>query len=104
MTKRKYELGTILVDVWGYEQTNIDFYQVVRATESSCWLRQIEKNYVKDISTMSSIVEPVKDEFSRPDENPVMKRFTRLGVKSDLGYSYLQEFNPDNKYNETRWA
>ncbi|KRM21872.1 hypothetical protein FC90_GL001139 [Latilactobacillus graminis DSM 20719] len=53
---------------------------------------------------MSSIVEPVKDEFSRPDEKPVMKRFTRLGVKSDLGYSYLQEFNPANKYNETRWA
>jgi len=34
----KIEPGAILYSSWGYDQTNIDFYYVVRTTEKSCWL------------------------------------------------------------------
>jgi len=34
----KIEPGAILVSRWGYDQTNIDFYMVVRTTEVSCWV------------------------------------------------------------------
>ena len=27
------EPGTILVSTWGYDQTNVDFYEVTRATQ-----------------------------------------------------------------------
>ena len=33
------EVGDFLVSSWGYEQTNIDFYRVVRVSDSSVWLQ-----------------------------------------------------------------
>jgi hypothetical protein len=36
------EPGAILYSSWGYEQTNIDFYLVVRTTASSCWIVPME--------------------------------------------------------------
>lgn len=32
------EPGAILYSSWGYEQTNIDFFYVTRATAKSCWI------------------------------------------------------------------
>lgn len=36
------KLGDILVMSWGYDQTNIDFYQVIAVTKASVRLRKIE--------------------------------------------------------------
>ena len=35
------EIGTVLISKWGWEQTNIDFYEVVKATEKTVTIRQI---------------------------------------------------------------
>lgn len=43
----KVEVGTILVSSWGYDQTNIDFYKVVKMTEKMVWIQEVEKEYVK---------------------------------------------------------
>jgi hypothetical protein len=37
-------LSAILVCSWGYEQTNVDFYQVVGLTPKSVRLRKLKKN------------------------------------------------------------
>lgn len=34
--------GDILTYSWGYEQTNIDFFQVTRVTAKNAWIRRIE--------------------------------------------------------------
>lgn len=34
-------VGKILVSTWGYDQTNVDFFKVVRETPSSVWLQRI---------------------------------------------------------------
>lgn len=34
-------VGDILSASWGYEQTNVDYYQVTRATEKSVWVRKV---------------------------------------------------------------
>lgn len=37
------EVGTILVSQWGYDQTNVDFYEVVKATKTMVYVQRIEK-------------------------------------------------------------
>jgi hypothetical protein len=34
-------IGDILKDVWGYEQTNVDFYEVVKVTEKTATVRTL---------------------------------------------------------------
>lgn len=43
-----FKAGDILVSSWGYDQTNIDFYLVTRATEKTVWLNQLESNKIND--------------------------------------------------------
>lgn len=46
-----FHVGQIFYDSWGYEQTNIDFYEVVRTTGKTVWLKEIaaEKKYTGDM-------------------------------------------------------
>lgn len=39
-----YKVGDILVSSWGYEQTNVDFYQVVGITPKCIKIREIGSN------------------------------------------------------------
>lgn len=57
----------ILVCSWGWEQTNVDFFQVVRATAKSFWVRPISKKMVSAPAAMEAYVEPVKDDFLSDD-------------------------------------
>ena len=34
-------MGDIMYSSWGYDQTNVDFYKVVRVTKASAWLQPI---------------------------------------------------------------
>jgi hypothetical protein len=43
-----FKLGDVLVNSWGYEQTNVDFYQVVEVTGKSVVLREIGSETVND--------------------------------------------------------
>ena len=36
-----FHVGSVWYTSWGYDQTNVDYYQVVRESESSVWLRKI---------------------------------------------------------------
>lgn len=37
------EVGTIFTASWGYDQTNVDFYEVVKVTTASVVIREIAK-------------------------------------------------------------
>lgn len=57
-----YEIGDILVSCWGYDQTNVDYYQVVRKTEKSIWIMPIGSR-IKEEGFMCGHAMPVKDAF-----------------------------------------
>lgn len=42
-------VGTILVSEWGWEQTNVDFYQVVRVTPRTIVIRGIQFRVAEDL-------------------------------------------------------
>ena len=52
-----YEVGQIWNTSWGYDQTNVEFFQVVRESDKSIWLRRITST-IRD-----GRVYPVKDSF-----------------------------------------
>lgn len=54
--------GDILYSSWGYDQTNIDFYQVVDATEKTVTIREIASETVSNNKNMDYVA-AVKDSF-----------------------------------------
>jgi hypothetical protein len=82
--KQGIEVGDILVSSWGYDQTNVDFYQVVRATAKSAWIRRIASNQVRGSEGfMSASVVPVKDQFIDHDEKGRLHRIKSHGPVGD---------------------
>mgnify|MGYP003680694653 CR=1 FL=1 len=57
------KVGECLYASWGYDQTNIDYYQIVRVSKRSVWFRKIDGRIVKADGQLSSTVSPTKDAF-----------------------------------------
>jgi hypothetical protein len=53
------KVGDILYSSWGYDQTNIDFYKVVRVSKSSVWIQQIGQKVVEITGWAHQNVVPV---------------------------------------------
>lgn len=64
--KHEFEIGTILVSSWGYDQTNIDYYQVTKILgPQMVEIREIGKKYLGSESTQDKVM-PDKDHFVGP--------------------------------------
>lgn len=57
-----YQIGEILCCTWGYDQTNVDFYQVVGKTAKTIKVREIEKT-VREFGFMCGYSVPIRDAF-----------------------------------------
>jgi len=53
------KVGDILYSSWGYDQTNIDFYKVVKVSEFSVWIQQLGKKVVEVTGWAHQNVVPV---------------------------------------------
>lgn len=60
------KVGDIMVSSWGWEQTNVDFYQVVAVTRAFVYVRQISSENTS-IGDMRGTCMPVKDSFMSDD-------------------------------------
>jgi hypothetical protein len=52
------KVGDMFSSHWGYDQTNVDFYMVVKVTGKSAWLASMDKTRTYD-GTMSGTCRPV---------------------------------------------
>lgn len=87
-------IGDILYCSWGYEQTNIDFYQVVEKKNKQFTIREIMHKYDNSKSAgngMAAYVEPVKDSFVN-DVEPIKK--TSLSMK----FGVLSKYDGQSLY------
>lgn len=83
--KHNYEEGMIIYNSWGYDQTNIDFYQVIERKEKSIKIARIASSYVEGSEGfMSAYVKPVKDAFI--GEPIVKKVIVSVGYNGDISY------------------
>ena len=55
----KPKVGDILYSSWGYDQTNIEFFKVVKVSEFSVWIQEIGKKVVEVTGWAHQNVVPV---------------------------------------------
>lgn len=73
------EIGAIFRSSWGYEQTNVDYFQVVgKKGKSTILVREIESKIVEQGRNYSGEVVPVKDAFLQ-DSEVMEKRINCFG-------------------------
>lgn len=87
----KPEVGMVLYSSWGYDQTNIDFYKVVRVSDKgSVWVMPMSRQYVENVGFMSDMVMPggvieereVREYFGEPNANGFQEwRWVKVPVK-----------------------
>lgn len=90
-------VGSVLYDSWGWEQTNIDFYVVVKKTDSSAWLQKVG-NQTTETSFMSGTTVPVLDK--RVGE-VFVRRIGKFGIKITDGSGTLTLW--DNEPKSCSW-
>lgn len=57
------EVGAIFYSMWGYDQTNVDYYEVTRATPKTVTLRKIGQRRVESVTDLSETVEPMPGDY-----------------------------------------
>lgn len=63
-------VGDVITNSWGYDQTNVDCYQITKTTVNFVWLKPIASDLVpsEGVSPMAGHVVPVPGQFlSRPE-------------------------------------
>jgi len=63
------KIGDVFVDSWGYDQTNVDFYEVTRATAAMIELTPIASKTVEDTGWASARVAPVPGAYTGAAKN-----------------------------------
>ena len=89
--------GDILVSLWGYDQTNADFYKVVKATEKSVTLQQVESKQALDYPTaMAGRATPTNVPVGKPFRRKIHRYDNEIYVKiSSFEYAYPWDGKPE---------
>ena len=84
-------IGDIFMDNWGYDQTNIDYYEVVAVSKTGrVKLHRIRKNYLGDRYEPHVTVSPRPGDFLENAETTGYRKVEELGSGKlwvNLGYS-----------------
>lgn len=81
--KQVVKVGDIFYTSWGYDQTNVEFFKVVRATEKSIWVQetgQIISGSKYDYWTTSSNGEPLVHEYRDWETGEVTKTVAPIEI------------------------
>jgi hypothetical protein len=99
-----YKAGKILYESWGYEQTNLRYWQVIAVKGKSVVIRPIAKKEIASTSWASGMYEPMENEFMGA---PIVKRIvTSVGYNGSVSYhismgssiGWLHEYKGEANY------
>lgn len=99
--KNILQVGMILYERWGYNQTNIDFYQIIKMTEKSIWLKELKSldtPYFPFKGDWTRTTEPIRNCFVDSE-----KSFRRAKKKqiSVSGHGVLRLYDSEKVLTET---
>lgn len=80
MAGHSLKVGDILCGSWGYEQTNVNFYQVVAVTRSTVDVKPITARKVEDLGWNACTVAAVKGSFFTTWDGIDIYRKKRVGA------------------------
>lgn len=92
-----YKVGDILYSSWGYEQTNLDFFQVVAVTEKSIRIKEVVMD-VKEEEYMSHGM--AKDVSYKPETARIVtnSHWIKDNEKGDIRKIKVYEYNGNKNY------
>lgn len=79
----KIKVGDIFYNSWGYDQTNIDWYQVLEVKKKTILIKRIVGDYKED-GFMCGKTVPLKDTFSERNPESLLKTPYEYGSDSIL--------------------
>jgi hypothetical protein len=97
----KFVVGEFAYGSWGYDQTNIDFYLVVRRTEKTVWLQPVKSEIVQYVEFASEYVAPTsvpKQDLVWGETTKEMRSGDTLTVRE-----YEMVNSPVEKYRVKNW-
>ena len=99
MSTTAIETGTILRASWGYDQTNIDYFEVVSTSAQRVQVRPIAQRTVTADTSMSEWVEPLPGEFTGPaiSRKPIPWGESAAVRISSCAYARIWEGKPDRQ-------
>lgn len=90
-----YEVGDILVSSWGYEQTNIDFYQVTAVTAGTLKLRALKQERNASGWERGTCM-PIRDAFIGDETTHRVSGGNSVRVKGNYGYAHKWDGKAEN--------
>ena len=96
-----YAVGDIIYNSWGYEQTNIEFYQVIKVTAKCIKVREIAQDMVEGSMYshgMAWNVVPCKDEFTERAREYMLKVKPEGYLSAPESYYYMKKWDGSPKY------
>lgn len=95
--ENNYKVGDILVNSWGYDQTNIDFYQIISTTKKSIKITEIGAKLDKEHSnSYEDALKPNKGSFLGKEITITRSKSPKL-----KGYYFLHKAEEDEIFYET---
>lgn len=103
-----YKVGDILHSSWGYDQTNVEWFQIVEVKPRSICIRQIGAKITEWHSSMSGVskAEPnnfIGERIWRTLQFSLGDKKLHVGVKSPI-YGYLYESNDKLEHHVSWYA
>jgi hypothetical protein len=98
-----YKVGDVVMNTWGYEQTNVEFYQVLEVKNKSLVVREICADVVKDSTYSHGMACNLVADLNNfvKDKEPFMLRLKmRMSYENKLVCSIC---NPKSFYYFHKW-
>ena len=107
VNKYGVKVGDVFYESWGYEQTNIDFWQVVKLRgETQIVLHAISSTAVEERGFCSVMVKPIKNSWARHyagEEIVKTVKGTARNPYCSMKYGNLYRTGWDTVHNETSY-
>lgn len=111
-TKQKHNIvvGALFVMSWGYDQTNINIFQVTRISDKGIFIREIEVVTVpgSDGGFMCDKVQAVKNDFIKnchwtPNGKELFRRLTPGNTSFKMAGRYWCRLTDENSQHSRSW-
>jgi len=101
--------GDIFCYSWGWEQTNVNFYQVIeKKTPKTMIVREIGCEILEETSWASDVVRPVKDSFLKYKDGDFVEEKVRInkwgGFNRSCGSASKVENPSESRYHRSWYA
>jgi hypothetical protein len=91
-----YQLGDIIVNTWGYEQTNVSFYQAIKITNRTITVKEIASTTVPETTGsmgMSCDVLPKIDGFTANGKEYKLIVYSEGRLSNPTSYYYFHKWD-----------